>query len=106
MFISVIESTSVTSSKETDQLRQTLQEVEKSRLDFRKEIQTLRKQLKLLEEELQKKNNEVIELHGRISREEDKDENNRRELFALKQQVNVIPYESWVPLKNVMGRVK
>lgn len=77
-------------AKEAADLRASLREVEKARLEARRELQELRRQVKLLDGERNKLGQEVAELQVRVQRDEEKDEESRRENFGLKQKV-----QSW-----------
>ena len=82
--------------KEAADLRASLREVEKARLEARRELQELRRQLKLMDGERNKLGQEVAELQVRIQRDEEKEEESRRENFVLKQKVGYKVYCSWL----------
>ena len=73
--------------KDSGDLRSSLRDVEKARLEARRELQDLRRQAKLLDSERNKLTNDVRELQDRVAHDEQKDEESRRENFALKQKV-------------------
>jgi len=75
--------------KEASELRNTLREVEKARLDARRELQELRRQIKMLDSERAKLGSEVDDLQNRVARDEERDEENRRESFGLKQKASM-----------------
>jgi rootletin len=75
--------------KEASDLRASLREVEKARLDARRELQELRRQVKMLDSERNKLGQEVVDLQGRVARDEEKDEEARKENFGLKQKVRL-----------------
>jgi len=75
--------------KEASDLRASLREVEKARLDGRRELQDLRRQLKMLEADRGKLGQDLNELHTRVTREEERGEDLRKENFELKQKVNL-----------------
>ncbi len=72
-------------TKEASDLRTSLREVEKARLEARRELQELRRQVKLLDGERNKLGSEVNELQTRVARDEEKEEESRKENFGLKQ---------------------
>ena len=74
-------------TKEASDLRTSLREVEKARLEARRELQELRRQVKLLDGERNKLGQEVNELQNRVARDEEKEEESRKENFGLKQRV-------------------
>jgi len=80
-------------------LRLSLREVEKARLDARRELQELRRQVKMLESERNKLGQEVGDLQTRVARAEEKDEESRKENFGLKQKVHVVK-DNPPPLDN------
>jgi rootletin len=61
--------------------------VEKARLEARRELQDLRRQVKMLDSERSKLGKEVVDLQARVSRDEEKEEEGRRHAFDLKQKV-------------------
>ena len=74
--------------KEASDLRASLREVEKARLEARRELQELRRQVKLLDSERSKLGGEVNDLQARVARDEEKEEEARKENFGLKQRVS------------------
>ena len=74
-------------TKEASDLRTSLREVEKARLEARRELQELRRQVKLLDGERNKLGQEVNELQNRVARDGEKEEESRKENFGLKQRV-------------------
>ncbi len=74
-------------TKEAGDLRASLREVEKARLEARRELQDLRRQVKMLDGERHKLGSEVNDLQVRVSRDEEKEEESRKENFGLKQRV-------------------
>lgn len=68
-------------------MRASLREVEKARLEARRELQDLRRQVKMLDSERSKLGKEVVDLQARVSRDEEKEEEGRRHAFDLKQKV-------------------
>ena len=73
--------------KEASDLRASLREVEKARLEARRELQELRRQVKCLDGERCKLNQEVADQQTRIARDEEKEEEARRDIFCLKQKL-------------------
>lgn len=73
--------------KEANDLRVNLREVEKARLEARRELQDLRRQVKMLDSERSKLGKEVTDLQMRVARDEEKEEEARRTSFDLKQKV-------------------
>ena len=73
--------------KEASDLRNSLREVEKARLEARRELQDLRRQVKLLDGERNRLGAEVSDLQARVAHDEQKEEELRRENFALNQKV-------------------
>ena len=71
-----------------------MREVEKARLDARRELQELRRQVKMLDGERGKLSKEVTDLQVWVARDEEKEEECRRENFGLKQKVG-----DWFGLK-------
>ena len=86
-FSSVLEEQKLSVQKEAADLRASLREVEKARLEARRELQELRRQVKVLDGERGKLGKEVVDLQARVSRDEDKEEEARRESYGLKQRV-------------------
>ena len=76
--------------KEAGDLRANLREVEKARLEARRELQDLRRQVKMLDSERSKLGKEVGDLQLRVARDEEKEEEARRTSFDLKQKVGAI----------------
>lgn len=76
--------------KESSDLRASLREVEVSRLEGRRELQDARRQLKQLDVERGQLAADVAELQSRLARDEDRDNECRKEIFALKQKVRII----------------
>ena len=74
-------------SKEAGTLRNSLRDVEKARLEARRELQDLRRQVKMLDSERSKLGKEVGDLQLRVARDEEKEEEARRTSFDLKQKV-------------------
>lgn len=70
-------------------MRASLREVEKARLEARRELQELRRQIKQLDGERNKLGKEVSDLQSRVARDEEKEEEARRTSFDLKQKVNL-----------------
>ena len=89
-------------TKEASDLRTSLREVEKARLEARRELQELRRQVKLLDGERNKLGQEVNELQNRVARDEEKEEESRKENFGLKQRVC---YINWLTLKSCRNLV-
>ena len=81
----VLEEQKAAITKEASDLRTSLREVEKARLEARRELQELRRQVKLLDGERNKLGSEVNELQTRVARDEQKEEESRKENFGLKQ---------------------
>jgi rootletin len=73
--------------KEASDLRASLREVEKARLDGRRELQDLRRQLKMVEAERAKLGQDFGEMHTRCVREEERGEEMKKEIFDLRQKV-------------------
>ena len=90
MVPSVLEEQKAGVQKEASDLRASLREVEKARLDARRELQELRRQVKMLDGERNKLGQEVVDLQGRVARDEEKEEESRKENFGLKQRVSSI----------------
>ena len=80
--------------KEAADLRASLREVEKARLEARRELQELRRQIKMLDGERSKLGQEVNDLQSRVARDEEKEEEARKENFGLKQKVRQMA-DSW-----------
>lgn len=70
-------------------IRASLREVEKARLDARRELQELRRQAKMLEADRAKLNGDVQELLQRVAKDEEREEDLRRENYAIKQKVGI-----------------
>ena len=75
--------------KEASDLRVSLREVEKARLEARRDLQDMRRQLKLLDGERAKLSSEVVDLQARVARDEEKEEEARADSFILKQKVSI-----------------
>jgi septal ring factor EnvC (AmiA/AmiB activator) len=73
--------------KEASDLRASLREVEKARLDGRRELQDLRRQLKMIEAERAKIAQDFSEVQSRCAREEERGEEMKKEIFDLRQKV-------------------
>ena len=84
----VLEEQKTAISKEATELRNSLREVEKARLEARRELQDLRRQVKLLDSERNKLGGEVNDLQVRVARDEEKEDEARKENFGLKQKVS------------------
>ena len=56
-------------------------------MDARRELQDLRRQVKMLDGERSKLGKEVADLQTRVARDEEKEEESRRTSFDLKQKV-------------------
>ena len=74
--------------KEAADLRTSLHEVERARMDARRELQELRRLLKLVETERSKLTTRVAEMQTQIARDEEKEEEGRKENYGLKQKVS------------------
>ncbi len=61
--------------------------MEKARLEARRELQELRRQVKQLDGERNKMGQQVNELQRRVAKDEEKEEEARKENFGLKQKV-------------------
>lgn len=114
--LAVIEANLTATQKEVTDLRSCLREVERSRLEARRELQELRRQvrrqapqgfcfflptcspslsngvvcrpqLKVLDAEKEQKGREVAELQTRLALEEQREEEKGKEAFALKQKL-------------------
>lgn len=111
--LAVIEENLTATQKEVTDLRSCLREVERSRLEARRELQELRRQvrhqtpqvfspplllpssngvvwrlqLKVLDAEKEQKGREVAELQTRLALEEQREEEKGKEAFALKQKL-------------------
>lgn len=85
--LAVLEEQKAGVEKESSDLRCSLRDVEKARLEARRELQELRRQAKILDGERNKLTNDVRELQDRVAHDEQKDEESRRDNFALKQKV-------------------
>jgi len=72
---------------EASDLRTNVRELEKARLESRREFQELRRQLKMVDSERNKLAHEVNDLQVKVGREEEKEEETRKENFGLKQKV-------------------
>lgn len=59
-------------------------------MDARRELQELRRQIKMLDGEKTKLNSEVNDLQNRVARDEEREEESRKESFGLKQRVRII----------------
>jgi len=73
--------------KEACDLRESLREVEKARLDGRRDLHDLKRQLKTVEAECNKLRQEFGDLQVRAGRDEERLERARRENHELKQTV-------------------
>jgi septal ring factor EnvC (AmiA/AmiB activator) len=73
--------------KEASDLRASLREVEKARLDGRRELQDLRRQLKMIDAERGKIAQDFSEVQTRCAREEERGEEMKKEIFDLRQKV-------------------
>jgi rootletin len=73
--------------KEASDLRTSLHEVEKARMEARRELQELRRTAKVIDGERSKLAIRVNELMLQVSRDEEKEEEARKENFSLKQKV-------------------
>ena len=76
--------------KEAADLRASLREVEKARMEARRDLQELRRQVKMLDGERTKLCQENGELQTRVAKDEERDEESRRDIFGLKQKVRLI----------------
>lgn len=114
--VAVLEETLASAQKEVGDLRSCLREVERSRLEARRELQELRRQVshaythtlvcththihsqtvncvcvcaqvKVVDVEREQKAREVAELQTRLSLEEQKEEERAKELFSIKQKL-------------------
>jgi len=85
--LAVLEEKKAGVQKEAADLRASLREVEKARLEARRELQELRRQVKMLDGERNKLGQEVGELQVRVARDEEKEDESRRENMGLKQKV-------------------
>ena len=86
-FIPVLEEKKAGVEKEASDLRCSLRDVEKARLEARRELQELRRQLKQMEGQCCKLDKEVVELQARVAHDEEKEEEMRKDAFSLKQKV-------------------
>jgi len=75
--------------QEACELRASLREVERARLEGRKDLHELRRQLKNVESERQKLGHEISELQTHVSRHEQRADVARRENYDLKQKVKI-----------------
>ena len=73
--------------KEVSDLRTSLHEVEKARLEARRELQEWRRNAKMSDSERNKLNIRVNELQRQVQRDEEKEDEARKENFNLKQKV-------------------
>ena len=87
--LAVLEEKKAGVQKEAADLRASLREVEKARLEARRELQELRRQVKMLDGERNKLGQEVGELQVRVARDEEKEDESRRENMGLKQKVGL-----------------
>ena len=76
--------------KEACELRASLREVEKARLDGRRCLHELKRQFKSVEAERSKLGQELGDLQVRATRHEERAELSRRENYELKQKVTSI----------------
>lgn len=91
-FYAVLDEQKANVQKEAGDLRASLREVEKARLEARRELQELRRQVKQLDGERNKLGKEVGDLQNRVARDEEKEEESRRTSFDLKQKVWLIVF--------------
>ena len=73
--------------KEASDLRTSLHEVEKARLEARRDLQEWRRNAKMADSERNKLNIRVNELQRQVQRDEEKEDESRKENFNLKQKV-------------------
>ena len=76
--------------KEASDLRTSLRDVEKARLEARRELQELRRQVKMLDGERNKLGQEVGELQVRVTKDEEREEDARKENLGLKLKVGIL----------------
>lgn len=116
--------------KENGDLRASLREVERSRLEARRELQELRRQVKfylisiqfdysnicpvvfvkfllstqvkMLDGENNKKSKELEDLQARVARDEEKEDEARKESFGLKQKIVATEASKEQALKEVI----
>lgn len=88
--IAVLEEQKSGIQKEAVDLRTSLREVEKARMDARRELQDMRRTVKMLDSERSKLSVRINELLGQVARDEEKEEEARKENFSLKQKVHSI----------------
>lgn len=86
-FCAVLEEQKSGVQKEASDLRTSLHEVEKARMETRRELQELRRTAKVIDGERSKLAVRVNELLNQVARDEEKEEEARRENFSLKQKV-------------------
>jgi rootletin len=72
--------------KDANDLHHNLRDVERSRLEARRELQELRRFVKLLDGETKKKSKDIDELADRVRQDEHREEEMRREVFGQKQR--------------------
>ncbi|XP_078740742.1 uncharacterized protein LOC144954033, partial [Lampetra fluviatilis] len=73
--------------RDSVELRGALQDVERSRLDARRELQELRTQVKLLDSESSQRSEEAAALQSRVTSDEEREEERRRHSLGLAQRV-------------------
>jgi len=73
--------------KEAGDLRASLRDVEKARLDGRRDLHDIKRQFKNLDAERNRLSQELSELQARATRHEEQQELSRRENHELKQKV-------------------
>jgi chromosome segregation ATPase len=76
--------------KESSDLRASLRDVEVSRLEGRRELQDARRQMKQMDAERAQLAADIEELQSRLFRDEERENECRKEISALKQKVHLL----------------
>ncbi|KAM9663694.1 LOW QUALITY PROTEIN: ciliary rootlet coiled-coil protein 2 [Trichechus inunguis] len=99
----VLEEAHAVAQKEAGELRASLREVEKARVDTRHELQGLRRQVKALEAEAQRKGREVGKLQARAAQDVQRQEQGRQETLELQRKVAELEAACEGARKEVLG---